>query len=93
MPPIPPPLHFSICEHNAEITAPTLKLTKNTIVIGAPAKVVSTYHNKQSRTTIHSICEKPVDCFVEKGFRGYKNKAFQQIAKKLSIFNKLPKNQ
>jgi len=86
-------LHFPICEHNAEITAPTLKLTKNTVTIVAPAKVVSPYHNKQSRTTIHSICEKPVDCFVEKGFRGCKNKAFQQIATKLSIFNKLSKNQ
>jgi hypothetical protein len=86
-------LHFSICEHSAEITASTLKLTKNTVVIVAAAKVVSTYHNKQSRTTIHSICEKPVDCFVEKGFRGSKNKAFQQIATKLSIFNKLLKNQ
>jgi hypothetical protein len=86
-------LHFSICEHNAKITALTLKLTKSTVGIVAPAKVVSAYHNKQSRTTIHSICEKPVDCFVEKGFRGCKNKAFQQIATKLSIFNKLPKNQ
>jgi len=86
-------LHFFICEHNAEITAPTLKLTKSTVSIVTPAKVISTYHNKQSRTTIHSICEKPVDYFVEKGFRGCKNKALQQIAAKLSIINKLPKNQ
>jgi len=92
MPPITPLLHFSLCEHNAEITASTLKLTKK-IVIFAPAKAVFAYHNKQSRTTIHSICEKPVDCFVEKGFRSCKNKAFQQIATKLSIFNKLPQNQ
>jgi hypothetical protein len=70
-------LHFSIYEHNTEITAPTLKLTKSTVGIVAPAKVVSTYHNKQSRTTSHNICEKPVDCFVETGFQGCKNKMFQ----------------
>ena len=93
MPPITPLLHFSICEHNAESTVATLKLTKKIIVLVAPAKAVSADHNKQSGATIHSFCEKPVDCFVEKAFQGCKNKAFQQIATKLNIFNKLLKNQ